>query len=478
MKLRKISTLVLSAAIAISTLATPMCTLAAEDEAVVVGQEVSTASAIKIKTPAIYSDNTYQMALGCTVKLQVELKGGAYFASSNKSIVKIDKYGNMKALKTGKANITIRSKADKKVTRVIAVTVMPKTKSITVSNVNVAEGATVALGAKSTPSTASQRYDYKIENTAIATISNSKVKGLKAGTTTLTITARDGSKVSKKVTITVTKVVAPTEQIRVAARETAQINVSTIPTTAAKAGFTFKSENTAIATVSSTGVVTGVKNGTTRIAIYSKNGSKAKAYVSVKVGFGGSTLLTFAKDADTDNVKLSTSLKWENGATLVKDLETIGKSYPEMLKSTVNFSLNGSAYSASFTSAKKVKVLKFEDGNWVNVTDKVKTSKNGEIKDVSFTLADSTLGDYVSALIDITKFSGKTFGSSIVVGDTEFKVTKAQGRFLYCDVDGKTYVFYAIGDRVYVSGNKTTDKVIKKLVDKKILTAKYVADPK
>ncbi len=103
---------------------------------------------------------------------------------------------------------------------------------------------------------------WKSSSTAVATVSAGKVKGVKAGTATITATINGKSAtckvtVKEKVTLKLNK-----SSMTLYVKEKGQLKATKTGTTAA---VTFKSANKSIATVTSKGVVTGVKVGTTTI---------------------------------------------------------------------------------------------------------------------------------------------------------------------------------------------------------------------
>ena len=122
------------------------------------------------------------------------------YASSNKKVATVSSAGVIKAKAAGTAKITVKS-GNKKV--VVTVTV-PKTKTTAITvktSVTVKKGKTIALNAKKTPANSDQKITYTSANKKIATVTSAgKIKGVKKGTTTITV--KSGS-VTKKVQVTV-----------------------------------------------------------------------------------------------------------------------------------------------------------------------------------------------------------------------------------------------------------------------------------
>ena len=122
------------------------------------------------------------------------------YTSSNKKVVTVTKSGVITAKKAGTAKIKIKSGSKK---AVVTVTV-PKTKTtgITVTKeVTVKKGKTYSLKAKVAPKNSDEKITYTSANKKVATVSKTgKIKGVKKGTTTITV--KSGSQ-TVKVQVTV-----------------------------------------------------------------------------------------------------------------------------------------------------------------------------------------------------------------------------------------------------------------------------------
>ncbi len=131
--------------------------------------------------------------------------------SSKKSVAKISKVSGkkvtVKAVKKGTAKVTVKvtaKKAGKKVSKTLKATVTVKNAAIKLSGATtVATGATTTLTAKTAP--ASAKVTFSSDNTEVATVdANGVVTGVKAGTATITASAKvNGKTVKATTTITV-----------------------------------------------------------------------------------------------------------------------------------------------------------------------------------------------------------------------------------------------------------------------------------
>ena len=146
-----------------------------------------------------------------TLKTKVTTSGkkvskAVSYKSSNKKIVKVTKKGKLKALKNGKAIITVTSKADKKKKATIKVVVKtPVTKvKLTQKEISLTEGETAVVKATVSPKKATiKKVSYKSSNKAVAKVnSKGKITAVAEGTAVITVTSKDGN--AKKATCKVT----------------------------------------------------------------------------------------------------------------------------------------------------------------------------------------------------------------------------------------------------------------------------------
>ena len=151
---------------------------------------------------------------------------------------------------------------------------------------------TVTLTATISPNNATNKaVTWSTSDANIATVSNGVVTALKAGTVTITVTSLDGG-ISASCTITITDttpvVTSVTLNTSVATVDisridqvqlTATVNGDNFP----PASVTWSSNNTSVATVSDSGLVTGVATGIATITATSTYDTAKKATCTVKV---------------------------------------------------------------------------------------------------------------------------------------------------------------------------------------------------
>ena len=204
------------------------------------------------------------------------------------------------------------------------------------------EDQTATLVATITPSDAANKnLSWKSSNTSVATVDvTGKVSAVKAGTATITVTTEDGGKTA---TCSVT-VVAPTSGVSLnktslelveGASETLVATIT--PANASNKNVSWKSSNTSVATVSSTGKVTAVKAGTATITVTTEDGGKtATCEVTVIAPASGvslnkssleliegasETLVATITPANASNKNVS----WKSSNTSVATVSSAGK---------------------------------------------------------------------------------------------------------------------------------------------------------
>ena len=163
-------------------------------------------------------------------------------------------------------------------------TVQAATNKLTLkaSNKNVYVGSSAKLNVKATKGA---KLSYKTSNKKIATINNKgTIKGRKAGTAKITITAKKSKYKTVKKTITV-KVVKQNQKIT-ASNVSVYYKKGRYLGAKAKTGLTYKSSNRAVVSVNSKGYIVGKKVGTAKIYITAKESrlyKKTTKTVVVKV---------------------------------------------------------------------------------------------------------------------------------------------------------------------------------------------------
>lgn len=203
------------------------------------------------------------------------------WASSNTAVVTVTTAGKITAKAVGTADITAIAKDDsfKAVTCRVTVTQPVTGVKLSATTAKLEAGQTAALTATISPDAATDKtVKWTSSDAAIATVDAAGVvTGKKAGTATITVTTNNGAKTAAcKVTVTqpVTGVTLTPATATVVKGKTQALTATVLPADATDKTVKWSSSDTAIATVSTSGVVTGKKAGTAVITVTTVNGAK------------------------------------------------------------------------------------------------------------------------------------------------------------------------------------------------------------
>ena len=206
-------------------------------------------------------------------------------------------------------------------------------------------GKTFQLAAWPQPTNAENRnVTWSSSNTAVATVSGSGlVKGVKTGTATITVTTVDGGytetcKITVKAAYTaVNGLAVNTDYKEIWVGKTFQFAAWPQPVNATDRRVTWSSENPEVATVSDTGLVTGVKIGSARITVKTVDGGHLKTlWVDVGTPVTGvkisTTKKTIASGKSFDltawtqpDTAANKRVKWSSSNTAVATVNSNGR---------------------------------------------------------------------------------------------------------------------------------------------------------
>ena len=213
------------------------------------------------------------------------------WSSSNTNVATVDQSGKVTAVKEGSASITAKA-GDKQAT--CSVTVKKKVIAVTSVTLNktelsLNEGQSETLTATVKPDDATDKsVAWSSSNTNVATVDQSgKVTAKAKGTATIKAEAQDGSGKSTTCPVTVKRLVSSIRlnktSISIYNGKTETLTATVIPSEASNTAVTWASSNTSVATVSSSGVVTGKSRGTATITVTADDGSGVQATCEVEV---------------------------------------------------------------------------------------------------------------------------------------------------------------------------------------------------
>lgn len=206
--------------------------------------------------------------VGQTVQLEHTLVpagtvGAVSYTTSDESVAAVSGTGLVTGKKTGTATITAKSGSFSATSKITVSNIAPTGITLGKATATVEAGKTIQLTAALTPAGAGGTVTYSSSDTGVATVSASGlVTGKKAGAAT--ITAKVGTLTSTcKVTVksvTLTGITLAPDQAGLKVGQTVQLEHTLMPI-GAGGTVSYTSSDTGVATVSSTGLVTGKKAG-------------------------------------------------------------------------------------------------------------------------------------------------------------------------------------------------------------------------
>ncbi|MDO4485588.1 MAG: Ig-like domain-containing protein [Bacillota bacterium] len=155
------------------------------------------------------------------------------------------------------------------------------------TDISIYHGSTTTISATVAPEDATDKtIVWTSSNEKVATVKDGKVTAVGVGTATIKATSNDGNASAEcKVTVKpvkVSKVKVNTSKTTVAVGSSKTLKALVYPSNATNKAVTWKSSNSKIAKVSSTGKVTAVKAGKATVTVTTKDGSfKAKTVINV-----------------------------------------------------------------------------------------------------------------------------------------------------------------------------------------------------
>ncbi len=224
--------------------------------------------------------------------------------SDSKKIVSVTSDGEIRALKSGRAIITATTK-DTGISAQVIVNVVVPVEGIEIQEkeINIDEGDTKIIQTTITPSDATNKeVMWSSSNSSVVTVtSDGEIIAISPGTATVTVTTDDGGKTATA-TVNVIKPIVSVESITINKESTdiyvgdnEQLYATISPANATNQNVNWSSSNTNIVTVSSSGLIVGIREGNATITATSEDGNKS-AVINVNVN---------TKNVPVDNIYLS-----------------------------------------------------------------------------------------------------------------------------------------------------------------------------
>ena len=264
-----------------------------------------TMPAIKVSKVALNKTSATLKSKGQTVQLTATVSPSnatnktLEWKSSNTNVATVDSSGKVTAVANGTATITATAKDDSKKSASCKITVSIPSTTVPVSSVSLnktsatltAKGQTAQLTATVAPSNATNKVvTWASDNGAVATVNNGVITAVGNGTANITVKTADGGKTATcKVTVNIPVPVTPkpvsvssvslnkTSATLTSKGATTTLTATVSPSNADNKSVTWSTDNSAVATVNSSGVVTAVANGSCNITARTADGGKTSS---------------------------------------------------------------------------------------------------------------------------------------------------------------------------------------------------------
>ncbi len=207
------------------------------------------------------------------------------WTSNNNGVVTVNN-GKVTAKSVGTATITAKTYNGKEAKCSITVAPAPNSVTLNSSDISLDVGGTYQLFATVSPSDANDKTVFwSTSDSTVATVdSTGKITAKSSGSATITATTSNGKKASCTVnvnSIEVSSVSLNAYSITLDEQQTYQLSATVYPSNATNKTLTWSTNNSSVATVTSTGKVTAVSGGTANITAKTTNGKSASCTVTV-----------------------------------------------------------------------------------------------------------------------------------------------------------------------------------------------------
>ncbi|WP_456312337.1 Ig-like domain-containing protein [Pseudomonas shirazensis] len=277
---------------------------------------------------------------------------------------------------------------------VTGVTVSPATATLSV-------GATQQLTPTVAPANATNKtVSYSSNNTNVATVNTAGIiTAIASGTATITVTTQDGAKTATSVVtvnssnVAVTSVSLSPASVSLAVGGTQQLTPTVLPSNATNKAVTYASNNTGVATVNASGLVTAISNGIATITVTTANGNKTSTaaitvstatgnYFTIKNKWTNNYLYDAGANVGYGATVANNNYKWEKVAIdatyfILKNVGTGNIMHIENLTGAVQCTSGESTWWSAQWSNENV------DGTWVRIRNRWQTASMIHIENLN-----------------------------------------------------------------------------------------------
>jgi len=263
--------------------------------------------------------------------------------------------------------------------------------AITPTNATLNIGATQQLTPTVAPANATNKtVTFSSNNNSVATVNASGlVTAIGSGSATITVTTQDGAKTDISVitvnssNVAVTSVSLNPTSAALAVGGTQQLTATVLPSNATNKSVTYTSNNTGVATVNASGLVTAISNGTATITVTTVNGNKTNTavitvntasgnYFTIKNRWTNNYLYDAGANVGYGAAVANNNYKWEKVAIdatyfVIKNVGTGDIMHIENLTGAVQCTAGPSTWWSAQWSNENV------DGTWVRIKNRWQT---------------------------------------------------------------------------------------------------------
>ncbi|WP_343617032.1 Ig-like domain-containing protein [Flavobacterium sp.] len=273
--------------------------------------------------------------------------------------------------------------------------------TLTPSTVTLSVGSTQQLTPTVTPANATNKtVSYSSNNTGVATVNSSGlVTAVASGSATITVTTQDGAKTAVSAitvnnsNVAVTSVSLSPSTASLTVGGTQQLTPTVLPSNATNKSVSYSSNNTGVATVNSSGLVTAVSNGTATITVTTADGNKTSTcavtvstasgnYFTIKNKWTNNYLYDAGANVGYGPTVANNNYKWEKVAVdatyfIIKNVGTGDIMHIENLNGAVQCTAGSTGWWSAQWSTENV------DGTWVRIKNRWQTGSMIHIENLN-----------------------------------------------------------------------------------------------
>ena len=333
------------------------------------------------------------------------------------------------------------------------------------TSTTIVKGNTEKLTATISPSDATNKdVIWSSSNTKVATVDASgNVKAIASGSTTITVTTKDGS---KKATCSVTVPASAVSVTSVKLNKTSttiekgkieKLTATVSPSNATNKAVTWTSSNTNVATVDASGNVKAIATGSATITVTTKDGSK-KATCNVTVPYKFKTMPFKVDIGYSFKEKYKVEILDEKNNILYTSADKVGSS-------NYNFTYKLNTESSSYTRKVRIKTV---SGNKTYTSSEFKINKSTIDKEVNLIFRDGKIKVIQKKIYKLEDSKRGIY----TIGTDRMSFDQIESKFKNKSSDekkDKSYIYTSDTEeqsKTYILAHKNTQKVYDYFVDK------------